>query len=284
MTEWPTKTPSPSPPASREAWPTPRPGGRSRRAIVPQLLELVAILALLFAAYEAAVWVWAKTAPKEVTVPKIVGLQQQEAKALLEAVGLKIEVVAEKPSETAAEGTVMTAEPAPERAVKVGRTVRLTVSQGSRWTKVPDVVDMSVDRARALLRAGKLIVRREKARYHEKVPIGYVLGQSPDAGERVARGTEVDLLVSKGPQPETEIAEEKPVEEGPRSMDITLTVPPGASLQEVRIVVIDKRGEHVAYRTYHQPGEKVERTVSGEGPKVVVRVYLSGLLVQEKSI
>ncbi len=262
-------------------WPTHR---RPRRALMPQVLQLIAILVFLVAAYELAVWGWERTAPREVNVPRIVGLQQKEAMLLLDGAGLTGEVIAEKASEKAKEGVVLSAEPGPGRSVKAGRIVRLTVSSGSRWAKVPDVSDMSVDRARALLREAKLVVRREKARYHPKVPVGYVLGQQPAPGERVPRGTEVDLVVSKGPQPETEVAEERPADEGVRSTDIELTVPPGASLQEVRIVVVDKGGEHVVLREYRQPGEKVTQTVSGEGPSVVVRVYLSGLLVQEKTI
>jgi hypothetical protein len=61
-------------------------------------------------------------------------------------------------------------------------------------------------------------------------------------------------------------------------------VPPGASLQEVRIVVKDRKGERDVYTGFHQPGETVARTVSGEGPSITVQVYLSGLLIEERSL
>lgn len=283
MTHRPTemKPPPPSPIPDMGMWPKAR---RPSRALLPQVLELFTIIAFLVISYYLIAWIWVRTAPREVKVPAIVGLQQREVVTLLEAAGLRANIVAETPSEKVRQGAVISAEPAPGRSVKVGRIVRLTVSSGSRWARVPDVSDMSVDRARALLREAKLVVRRERARYSKSVPVGYVLAQQPPAGRRVPRGTEVELLVSKGARPRTEVPEEKPVAEGPRSTDIELAVPPGASLQEVRIIVIDREGERVAYREYHEPGETVKQTVTGEGPKVTVRVYLSGLLVQEKDI
>jgi len=262
-------------------WPASR---RPRRAILPQFIEMLAIVAFLVVAYHLTMWGWAHTAPKEVTVPKIVGLQQQEAAGLLRSLGFESEVISEKASEDVPEGRVLDAEPGAGRVVKVGRTVRLTISSGSRWAKVPNVGDMSVDRARALLKQGRLVVKREKAKYDPKVPVGYVLGQSPPPGGKVPRGTEVDLLVSKGPEPDTEVIEDQPADSGSHSRTIELTVPPGASLQEVKIIVTDKSGEQVAYREYHEPGDVISQTVSGEGANAVVRVYLSGLLVQEKAL
>jgi len=262
-------------------WPTTR---RRRRAVLPQFIELLAIIGFLFAAYYLTMWGWALTAPREVTVPKIVGLQQQEAIGLLRSLGLEHEVIAEKASEDKPEGGVLEAEPGPGRVVKAGRIVRLTISSGSRWSKVPDVHDMSVDRARALLREARLVVKREKARYDAKVPVGYVLGQSLPHGGKVPRGTEVELSVSKGPEPEIEVLQDLPEDSGTHSRAIDLTVPPGASLQEVKIIVTDTSGEHVAYREYHEPGDMISQTVSGDGPNAVIRVYLSGLLVQEKAL
>jgi len=257
---------------------------RPRRPLAPQVLHFLAIVLFLLVSYHLTLWLWLKSAPKETAVPNIVGLGDREAKKLLEAAGLEHEVTAEKSSETAPQGTVIGADPAPGRKVKAGRTVSLTLSSGSKWTKVPDVRDMSVDRARALVREAKLVVGRERAEYHPKVPIGYVFGQAPKPADKVARGSEVQLLVSKGPEPEpTVIGSSRPREEV-RSTEIKLTVPPGASLQEVRIVVRDRKGEQTVYTGHHQPGETIVRTVSGEGPSIVVQVYLSGIVVEERSI
>jgi serine/threonine-protein kinase len=229
-------------------------------------------------------WLWARTAPRETVVPSLVGLREADAVKILISAHLGGEVMARKPSETAPEGTVIAAEPAGGRRVKAGRVVRLTISAGSKWAKVPDVLDMSVDRAIALIRQANLEVRTQRTKYHPKVPTGYVLGQSPAPDTTVLRGTSVELVVSKGPKPEAEVVGEEPPKQEVRGTDISLTIPPGASLQEVRIVVKDRKGERTVYTGFHQPGETVTRSVSGEGPTITVQVYLSGLLIEERSL
>jgi beta-lactam-binding protein with PASTA domain len=267
-------------PKGKRPYRPPQPG----RPLGPQALQLLVIILFVIGSYHLAAWLWARTAPKETTVPSVAGLAQAEAVKVLEAAHLTSEVVARKPSETAPEGTVIAAEPAAGRRVKVGRLISITLSAGSKWAKVPDVLDMSVDRAIALIRQAKLEVRTQKAKYHPKVPTGYVLGQSPAPDTTVPRGSSLDLVVSKGPKPETAIVGEAPPKEEVRSTEISLTVPPGASLQEVRIVVKDRKGERTVYTGFHQPGETVARTVSGEGPTITVQVYLSGLLIEERSL
>jgi serine/threonine-protein kinase len=248
---------------------------------MPQFLEMLAIIAFIFVAYHAVVGYWELTAPKEVTVPKLVGLNEAEAQQVLRAAGLRAEVAARQGSEEAPESEVLASDPPPNRMVKAGRLVRLTVSSGSRWSIVPDATDMSVDRARALLRQENLTIGKETARFHNKVPLGYVIAHAPMPDQRVPRGTAVDLIVSKGPAPTAEPDERE--RQGARTTQVEYEVPPGANLQEVKIVVQDRQGERVVYRNFHHPGEKVVETVSGEGPEVVVRVFLSGVLDQEKN-
>ena len=261
-------------------WPKRRP---SRRPLMLQVLELVAIIAFLMLSYHGLLFYWEKTAPKNVTVPKVVGMTELEATKVLSTAGLRSEVVARKADEEIPPGAVLAAEPPPDREVKVGRLVRLTLSSGSRWAIVPDVREMSVDRARALLRRENLAVGKENASWDGRVPVGYVLGQAPEPDQRVPRSTPVDLVVSKGSAPVVELPERGGAE-GLRRTRVEYQVPPGANLQEVRIVVQDRRGERTVYRNVHHPGEMVREMVSGEGPGAVVRVYLSGLLVEEKAI
>jgi len=259
-------------------WPKRRP---SRRPLMPQVLELLAIIAFLILSYHGVLFYWEKTAPESVAVPEVVGMTEVEATKVLSAAGLRYEVVAQKADEEVPPGAVLMVEPPPGREVKLGRLVRITLSSGSRWATVPDVREMSVDRARALLRQENLSVGKETARWDNKVPVGYVLGQAPEPEQRVPRATPVDLVVSKGPAPEVEAADVRSGE-GLRRTQVEYEVPPGANLQEVRIVVQDRRGERTVYRNVHHPGETVQEMVSAEGPGATVRVYLSGLLVEEK--
>jgi len=255
---------------------------RARRALLPQVLELLVIIGFLVGSYHGITWYWEHTGPKEVKVPKLVGLTEREAGAVLESIGLRAAVLGRKPDEEIPEGGVVVAEPPPERRVKEGRVVRLTLSSGSRWSVVPDVRDMSVDRARALLRKAGLSVGRERAIYDSKVPIGYVVGQVPEPGEQVPRKMGIDLSVSKGQSPRLPDAEPAIPAGIARSTDIDFIVPPGPSLQEVRIVVHDDQGERTVYRQVHEPGERISKKVSGRGLRISVKVYLSGEVMQER--
>ncbi len=257
---------------------------RRRRALLPQVLELLAIVVFMVGGYHATLWAWEQAKPAEVEVPEILAMRELDARKLLEGANLQAELVADRYDEEVPEGGVLTAEPPPGRRVKVGRIVRLTLSLGSRWSVVPDVREMSVERARALLRQERLAVGQQQARYHPSAAIGYVIGHAPEPGQRVPRGTTVDLWVSKGPEPTVQVIERSPETEGTRSTEVELTIPPGASVQEVRVVVRDRNGQRTVYRDFHRPGETVTQAVSGEGPRIVIRVFLSGLLVQERSI
>ena len=260
------------------AWPARR---RPQRRLWPQLIEFAAIIAFMVLAYHAILWYWAWTAPREVTIPKVVRMNEQEALTVLSASGLRPEVASRKASEDGPAGAVLSAEPPPGRQVKVGRKVRLTVSSGSRWSVIPDVREMSVDRARALLSQQNLDVGKQLARFHETVPLGYVITQHPDPDKKLPRGTSVDLVVSKGPAPTAEPIEEQP-KSGVRTTRVDYEVPSGASLQEVRIVVQDSKGERTVYRSFHRPGEKISETVTGEGPDATLRVYVSGVVQEER--
>ncbi len=260
----------------------PRPE-RPDRPLLPQLLELVLIIGFLIGSYHGVMWYWEHSAPREVKVPKVVGLTEREAEAVLESMGLRAAVVAHKPDEEVPEGAVLEAEPPPERRVRAGRLIRLTLSSGSRWSIVPDVRDMSVDRARALLRKAGLAVGRERAVYDSKVPVGYVVGQAPNPGERVPRNMGVNLSVSKGPAPLVTEVEPSVPPDTERTMDVQFVVPPGAGLQEVRIAVQDATGERTVYNLIHEPGDEITKTVSGRGPRITVRVYVSGEVMQERT-
>jgi hypothetical protein len=270
-------TPQPRPPQAG-MWPARR---LPQRRLLPQVIELAAIIAFLLLTYHGLLWYWEWTAPKETAIPEIVGMNEQEALRVLSSAGLRPEVAARKASEDAPSGEVISAEPPPGRQVKVGRKVRLVVSSGSRWAFVPDVREMSVDRARALLTQENLEIGKQLAKFHETIPVGYVITHSPAPDKKVPRGTAVDLVVSKGPAPTAEPIEEerKPAV---RTTRVEYDIPPGASLQEVRIVVEDRRGERTVYRDFRRPGERLSETVTGEGPDAVVRVYVSGVLAEEK--
>ncbi|HLU97526.1 MAG TPA: Stk1 family PASTA domain-containing Ser/Thr kinase [Thermobifida alba] len=80
-------------------------------------------------------------------VPDVVGRNVDDARSLLEASDLQVEVVEEHHDEVP-EGQVVAQDPEAETTVGAGQTVTLTVSSGPELVEVPDIRGWKVDKAR----------------------------------------------------------------------------------------------------------------------------------------
>ncbi len=131
-----------------------------------------------------------------VAAPKVVGESQQQAEALLAAVGLTGRVV-DQSFDPASLGTVLTQSPVSQILVQVGGAVDLTVSLGPEQSVVPVVVGMSQQSATKLLTAGKLKVSQIVPR-DGNFPPGQVLEVVPAAGTNLEANATVQLVVATG--------------------------------------------------------------------------------------
>ena len=92
---------------------------------------------------------------------------------------------------------VLEQSPEPGARLRVGGTLTLTLSDGSRVV-VPNVVGAAAANAQSRLRELRLIARIQEA---PGEPGGRVLAQAPAAGSEVARGSDVTLRVATGAAP-----------------------------------------------------------------------------------
>ena len=134
---------------------------------------------------------------EEVRLPELVGLSQEQAAVLLRREGLDpvsfVEYV-----EGAAPGAVTSQAPAAGAVVKQGRTVHLGVNTVSADARVPDMLGMREEDARA--RAQELNLPLGTVTYQAgDRPVGTVVEQSPAGGNRLGVGEQVALVVSRGP-------------------------------------------------------------------------------------
>jgi beta-lactam-binding protein with PASTA domain len=83
--------------------------------------------------------------------------------------------------------------------VKRGSTVTYWVSGGVPPVIVPDVTLMSGTDAAARLNADGLNVGASTSLASDTVPIGEVISQNPAAGDKVDKGSKVNLVISSGP-------------------------------------------------------------------------------------
>jgi len=148
-------------------------------------------------AYDAVL----KQIPKQVEVPKYLGLSQEKAKVALSKAGLGMKVVRESYDPKVPAGTVMDGDPGEGREVRSKRDVLVTVSAGEAPIKMVDFSQLSLDQARTIILQHGMKLGSIAEQYDDKTPRGSVLGQYPQAGDAFSRSQPITLIVSRGTQP-----------------------------------------------------------------------------------
>jgi serine/threonine-protein kinase len=229
-----------------------------------------------------AYWLLLRTLPPEVVVPDVGGLSVVEAQQRLEQKGLGLLVSGEQPSAEVPAGHVIVSKPPPGRRVRRGRNIEVILSTGRELVEVPNVVEQPLESARRRLEQVGLHVGLEQRVWNDLVPEGHVVNQSPAPGIRVEKGSEVVLMVSRGPRPREE--EVLPPEAGEvKTALVRVVIPPTPPTQHLEIIVRDDLGEHKVVDRYCSGGDEIATEVKGVG-EVVVEVYLNEKLVTRRRL
>ncbi len=160
-------------------------------------IVLIAVLGLL-----SGVWVVLGDGlfGRDAEVPNLQGKTLKEAEYLLGQSKLKSEVKHEY-SDEFAKNTVVRQSPIAGTKVKQGRRVTMYLSQGPELVVVPRVEGRQLADAEIML-GNKDLSANVEEEYDDKYAAGFVISQEPGAGKKIEKGGSVNLLVSKGPQPE----------------------------------------------------------------------------------
>ncbi len=135
--------------------------------------------------------------PPKVNVPDLVGMTRSQLEVRLKASGLKLGGTSNEFS-LEPKGVVVSQSPEGSR-VRWGSTVSVVFSKGPQSLEVPQVVGLKyADAAKALKRAGFVAVSVDS--YSDDVPEGRVASVEPGEGESVPEGSEIEVLVSIGPE------------------------------------------------------------------------------------
>jgi len=134
-----------------------------------------------------------------IKVPSVEGLEQEEAKKVLEGYKLVMEVTASVTSEKYPAGYIESQSPKEGRELKSGGTVQVTVSKGAKAVLVPNVKDSTVDVAKIEIEQRGLEFRADY-KYSKDIPSGEIMEQSPAVNTEVAVGSIVTVTISKGSQ------------------------------------------------------------------------------------
>ena len=171
---------------------------RKRRTAIIATVLLIALLLI-----GGSVWALTRGAaePESIAVPNVVGLTQAEAKAQIEQAGFTWELNPDKvTSDTVAEGSVASTDPAAGTQAEKGATVRVTISSGPDSVTLPDnLVGMSPDDARKAIEALGLKWELDASKVaSDTVPEGKIAQTNPSPGSKVKAGQTIRAYLSSG--------------------------------------------------------------------------------------
>lgn len=202
-------------------------------------------------------------------VPDVTSMNQADATKKLQKAGFTV-VVTREDSIVVDKGRVISQTPSAGKRAVAGSEVAVVVSSGQTQSnvKVPDVVGMTRDKAVAeLQKLGLVVIWAENASYEQ--PTGNIVSQLPKAGDSVAPGTTVGIVVSTG-DPVT-------------ADDIAVPDVTGLTLTEAQQVLSDAglQSMAVAASGSSEPQNEVVAQTPGAGDKVqegttIVLFYSTG--------
>lgn len=169
----------------------------------------------------------------------VTGRSAEEAKKILEGLELKV-VQTEEYDSNVEEGMVISTTPAANTPVGKGDTVTIVVSKGTENAKVPKLTGLSEDAAKLALESVGLSLGKVEETYSETAA-GLVISQNYSEGTELKPGTTVDIVVSKGAEPE-EVKTYKGI--------INIQKPDGFTEGEVKFVLSQQVGSETVTRTY----------------------------------
>jgi serine/threonine-protein kinase len=166
------------------------------RVLIPLFLVVLTVFfakAMGFAVYDTYF-----SQPTMAKVPDVQGKDVQQAEDMLKKMGLQLDIQETRYQAKIPKNQVIKQDPPPQRDVREGRKVAVVVSLGPELVEVPKVTDMGVSEARIALENAKLNTGKIKRVEKNKGDPETVLEQHPAAGERVKKGTKIDLVANIG--------------------------------------------------------------------------------------
>lgn len=178
-------------------------------------------------------------------------------------------------------GTIIAQEPSAGEEIVVSETnVTLTVSKGQHMISVDDLKGYTSAALNEYKKSSSLSIRVVREEFSEDVEKGTVISQSPAAGTKLAEGSIIDVVVSKGPQ-------EKPVKMYIRTITIPYEPVEQGVEQKVRIYIQDNKNtmaEPIEEMMITQDQSYQVRLEIAEGEKAAYRIDRDSIVIAEDTI
>lgn len=220
----------------------------------------------------AVVTLYVSKGQEPVDMPNLMSLSRSTAEETLKQLGFKLESVTfEEVEDDHAEAGIVIGQ-SPEANTKVlpnKDAVKVTISKGKTYVKMPDVIGKKLDAARVeLIKLGLSIDIKEEPTFTTDKE-GIVLKTQPyDPGMQVPKGAVVTLIVSNGQYPQDAKMANAPV---------YVEIVPGETAQ-IKIEVSDARGDgQVLYEEQITESKEYDVPLVLSSQKdAVIKVYKKG--------
>jgi serine/threonine-protein kinase len=136
----------------------------------------------------------------EVSVPGLLGRNEEEAKKIVEDLGLEFNVASRDYSDEYDEGEVMEQSVEEGTKLKENYPVDVVVSKGEKEITVPNLVGRYAIEAGVILKDAGLSEGETKEENSDSIPSGQIMDQSPKADSHAEESDKVDYVVSIGPK------------------------------------------------------------------------------------
>lgn len=140
---------------------------------------------------------------EKIPVPDVEGRTEKDAIDALEKEGFRVKIDYEASEEIPVDRVVRTS-PAANSEVISGTEVTIYLSSGEedKYTRVPYLIGKTETEAESILKEANLVLGGTKS-VEDDAKKGTIVSQSRDEGDRVEKGSAIDVEISKGPSAST---------------------------------------------------------------------------------
>jgi serine/threonine-protein kinase len=215
-----------------------------------------------------------KEVSQQILVPKIIGLDEQAAKELVEGENLLFSVIGGVNSDKP-EGTVVECYP-DEGTEAISGEVRVNISKGPERIKVPYVKRFDQISAKTMIESRGLLLNNITEDFSDSIAVGLVISQDPVQDTLVSKGDKVNIVISKGAKVILTVV--------PNLIDLSVSEAE-RSLQSSNLVLGNK--EKIETEDKDQEGKILEQNIPAntevkEGSTVSVSYYVYKEPVKEQ--
>ena len=219
-----------------------------------------------------------------VRVPSLLGKTLDEAQYEAKEAGIRIQEDDRIYNDIYEAGRVCSVNPRAGSVVERDSIVRVKISKGPARRPIPDLIGLRETEAYRVAGDADFVITKRTEEYSDKIPVNAVISQSPEPGLSRVPGSSMSVVVSLGPKPDLGADDETQPLGRKRQFTVAVEVPADAvGLQEVKIIVVDDRGETTDYQEYHDPGDVFTESVTTYGSPSRIAVYVGDELVSDES-